>query len=66
MNTDVLKLLNDKNIKYKVFNYDTDGSIPGEEIADIQKQNPSQVLKTLTVVSNDGRIAICSIPVNKN
>lgn len=63
--TNVMRLLDKKNIPYKHFSYATTNAISGMEVASILNQNPSQVFKTLVTISKNKCYYVFVIPVNK-
>ncbi|WKY48936.1 Cys-tRNA(Pro) deacylase [Eubacteriaceae bacterium ES3] len=63
--TNVMRILDQKKIKYSHYEYDTKGDISGEAVAGMLKQNPAQVFKTLVTVSKSGVNYVFIIPVNQ-
>lgn len=63
MSTNVTRLLDAKSIKYTLYEYESDGSLDGMKIAEMQGQNPPQVLKTIIVEDNSKKLHVCCVPV---
>lgn len=64
--TNVMRILDQKKIKYAVYEYphEEGGCVDGCEVAKLLNQNPLQVFKTLVCVSNNEHF-VCAIPVSK-
>ena len=63
--TNVMRILDQKKIEYKSYDYKEYGVLSGIEVASVLNQNPSQVFKTLVTVSNTKNYYVFDIPVNK-
>lgn len=63
--TNVMRILEQKNINYKSYSYTNTDAISGIEVADTLNQNPNQVFKTLVTVGNTKTNYVFLIPVNK-
>ena len=63
--TNVMRILEQKNINYKSYNYINTDAISGIDVANALKQNPNQVFKTLVTVGNTKTNYVFLIPVNK-
>lgn len=61
--TNVMRLLEQKKIKYHSYCYVETGCTNGVEIAGILKQNPEQVFKTLVTVGKSRKNYVFVIPV---
>ncbi len=61
--TNVMRLLEQKKIPYKSYNYVNAGTTNGEEIAAILGQDPKRVFKTLVTVGKSGAHYVFVIPV---
>ena len=65
MKTNVMRILDQKKISYKSYDYSSSGVISGMEVASILNQNPNHVFKTLVTVSNSKKYYVFDVPVNK-
>ncbi|WKY45906.1 Cys-tRNA(Pro) deacylase [Eubacteriaceae bacterium ES2] len=63
--TNVMRILDQKKIKYKHFEYDPTGDFSGEAVAIALSQSPKQVFKTLVTVGKSGDHYVFVIPVNQ-
>ncbi len=63
--TNVMRLLEQKKIEYKKYDYSNTEAISGEEVADALGQDKNQVFKTLVTVGKSGVNYVFVIPVNK-
>ncbi|MCR2032637.1 Cys-tRNA(Pro) deacylase [Anaerofustis stercorihominis] len=63
--TNVMRILDKKNIKYKSYTYKEKGAISGREVARYLNQNENQVFKTLVTVGKSKEYYVFVIPVNK-
>ena len=63
--TNVMRILDQKKIDYKSYNYLDTGVISGIDVANVLNQNPSQVFKTLVTVSSTKTNYVFLVPVNK-
>lgn len=63
--TNVMRILDQKKIKYVPHCYEETGETNGERVAEILGQNPDQVFKTLVTVSKSGKNYVFVIPVNR-
>ncbi len=61
--TNVMRVLDQKKITYKSYNYDTEEAISGMEVATTLGQNPKQVFKTLVTVGASKRNYVFVVPV---
>lgn len=61
--TNVMRVLDQKKIKYNSYCYVETGETNGEKVAEILGQNPSQVFKTLVTVGKTGTNYVFVIPV---
>jgi Cys-tRNA(Pro)/Cys-tRNA(Cys) deacylase len=61
--TNVMRILDQKKIKYKHYEYEPDGDISGQAVAKALSQNPKQVYKTLVTVGKSGDNYVFVIPV---
>lgn len=63
--TNVMRLLEQKKVKYTSYCYEQTGETNGEEIAKILGEDPNQVFKTLVTVGKSGKNYVFVIPVNR-
>ena len=63
--TNVMRILEQKNINYISHYYLDTNAISGIDVANVLKENPSQVFKTLVTVSNSKINYVFLVPVNK-
>lgn len=63
--TNAMRILDQKKIKYNVFEYPHEEGVcvEGNEVARLLNQDPKQVFKTLVTVSNTKKYYVCVIPV---
>ena len=63
--TNVMRILDKLKINYKSYDYSNTEAVNGMEVAEILKQDPNQVFKTLVTVGKSGNNYVFVIPVNK-
>lgn len=63
--TNVMRILDQKKIKYKSYNYLETGAISGMEVAKALNENPNLTFKTLVTVSKTNNHYVFLVPVNK-
>lgn len=63
--TNVMRILEQRKIKYQQYCYVESGTTNGEEVAKILNQNPEQVFKTLVTVGHSKNHYVFVIPVCK-
>ena len=63
--TNVMRILDQKKIKYVSHCYADTDAISGEEVATVLKQDPNQVFKTLVTIGNSNSYYVFLVPVNK-
>ena len=63
--TNVMRILDQKKIKYNSYYYGDTGAISGVEVAEVLKQNFEQVFKTLVTVGHSKKYYVFMIPVDK-
>ena len=61
--TNVMRLLDQKKVSYKSYDYTDTGVISGIDVAAVLDQDPLQVFKTLVTVGASGRNYVFVIPV---
>ena len=64
--TNVMRVLEQKNIPYTAHTYPTDGAIDGVSVATMLCQNAEQVFKTLVTRGASGGYYVFDIPVAEN
>lgn len=63
--TNVMRILDQKKIKYKSYNYLETGAISGMEVAEALDENPNLTFKTLVTVGKTNNHYVFLVPVNK-
>jgi len=63
--TNVMRILEQKKVKYESYSYIHTDAISGEEVAVVLNQNPAQVFKTLVTVGNSRNNYVFLVPVNR-
>ena len=63
--TNVMRLLEQKKIPYKMHDYTESGAIAGEDVARVLGENPDEVFKTLVTVGKSKQNYVFLVPVNK-
>lgn len=63
--TNVMRLLEQQNINYTSHYYIDTDAVSGIEVANVLKQNPNQVFKTLIAVGNTKTNYVFLVPVSK-
>ncbi|WP_066893208.1 Cys-tRNA(Pro) deacylase [Clostridium nigeriense] len=63
--TNVMRILEKKKIEYKSYSYIDTDAISGIEVANVLKQDPRQVFKTLVTVGKSKKYYVFVIPVEK-
>ena len=61
--TNVMRILDQKKVKYSSYSYADTSAISGLEVAEVLKQDPKQVFKTLVTVGKSKRHYVFVIPV---
>ena len=62
--TNVMRILEQKNVSYKSHNYADSDAVSGVEVAETLHENPNQVFKTLVTVGNSKTNYVFLIPVS--
>lgn len=62
--TNVMRILDQKKVKYIVHSYVDADAISGMDVANVLKQNPRQVFKTLVTVGDSGNNYVFLVPVS--
>ncbi|MDL2212153.1 Cys-tRNA(Pro) deacylase [Erysipelotrichaceae bacterium OttesenSCG-928-M19] len=65
MKTNVMRILDQHKIAYKVHDYSKSGAISGLDVVAVLNQSAAKVFKTLVTVSKSGNHYVFVIPVNK-
>ena len=60
-----MRILDQKKIKYKSYNYLETGAISGMEVAEALDENPNLTFKTLVTVGKTNNHYVFLVPVNK-
>jgi len=63
--TNVMRILEQKKIKYKSYSYVDTDAISGIEVAQVLNQDPKKVFKTLVTVAGSKKNYVFVIPVEK-
>lgn len=63
--TNVMRLLEQKKIPYKIHDYTESGAIAGEDVAKVLGENPDEVFKTLVTIGKSKQNYVFLVPVNK-
>lgn len=63
--TNVMRILDQKKVKYNSYNYLKTGAISGMEVAKALDKNPNLTFKTLVTVSKTSNHYVFLVPVNK-
>lgn len=61
--TNVMRILDQKRINYNTYSYEGTEAISGVEVAEVLRQNPNQVFKTLVTIGNSKSYYVFMIPV---
>lgn len=61
--TNVMRILDQKQIPYKEYNYNCNEALSGIEVARILKKDPDHVFKTLVTIGKSGEHYVFVIPV---
>lgn len=63
--TNVMRILDQKKIKYNSYYYDTEEAVSGDVVALMINKNQNQVFKTLVTISGNNKYYVFVVPVNK-
>lgn len=63
--TNVMRLLDQKQISYKEHTYETDSALSGKEVAELLHQDPDMVFKTLVTVGASREHYVFVVPVTR-
>ena len=62
--TNVMRILDQKKIKYKVHEYKDSGAVSGVEVAAALGQDPKRAFKTLVTIGKSGNHYVFMVPVD--
>ena len=65
MKTNVMRILDQKKVKYDHYCYADTDAVSGVEVAHVLNQNPAQVFKTLVTVGKSGNHFVFVIPCER-
>jgi len=63
--TNVMRILDQKKVKYKSYNYVDTGAVSGVEVAQALGENPKQVFKTLVTIGKSKKYYVFMVPVEQ-
>ena len=63
--TNVMRILNQRKVEYKSYNYLQTGAVNGMEVAEALDEDPGMVFKTLVTVGKSKTNYVFVVPVNK-
>ena len=63
--TNVMRILDQKKIKYNSYFYDVQEAVSGDVVAKMINKDQNQVFKTLVTVSGNNKYYVFVVPVNK-
>ena len=63
--TNVMRIIDSKNIEYKFYSYEADATLSGIDVAKILNKDENTVFKTLVTVGKSKEHYVFVIPVNK-
>lgn len=63
--TNVMRLLDQKKIEYKIHDYSNTGAVAGEDVAAVLGEDPNSVFKTLVTVGKSKQNYVFLVPVCK-
>lgn len=63
--TNVMRILDQKKVKYKSYNYLKTGAISGMEVAKVLNEDPNLTFKTLVTIGKTNNHYVFLVPVNK-
>lgn len=63
--TNVMRILDQKKIKYNPYYYETNEAVSGDIVAKMIGKDENQVFKTLVTISSSNRYFVFVVPVNK-
>lgn len=63
--TNVMRILEQKKVKYKSYNYLETGAISGMEVAKALNEDPNLTFKTLVTIGKTNNHYVFLVPVNK-
>lgn len=63
--TNVMRILEQKNIPYKSHDYSQTGAVSGKDVVAALDENPNNVFKTLVTTSKNNKYYVFLVPANK-
>ena len=61
--TNAIRILEQRKIKFNIYNYSNTGAISGAQVAEVLKEDPKTVFKTLVTVGKSGNHYVFLVPV---
>ncbi len=61
--TNAIRILEQRKIKFNIYNYSNTGAISGAQVAEVLKEDPKAVFKTLVTVGKSGNHYVFLVPV---
>ena len=61
--TNAIRILEQRKIKFIIYNYSNTGAISGAQVAEVLKEDPKAVFKTLVTVGKSGNHYVFLVPV---
>ena len=61
--TNAIRILEQRKIKFNIYNYSNTGAISGVQVAEVLKEDPKAVFKTLVTVGKSGNHYVFLVPV---
>lgn len=61
--TNAIRILEQRKIKFNIYNYSNTGAINGAQVAEVLKEDPKAVFKTLVTVGKSGNHYVFLVPV---
>ncbi|CCY71775.1 ybaK/EbsC family protein [Clostridium sp. CAG:921] len=61
--TNAIRILEQRKIKFNIYNYSDTGAISGAQVAEVLKEDPKTVFKTLVTVGKSGNHYVFLVPV---
>ena len=61
--TNAIRILEQRKIKFNIYNYSNTGAISGAQVAGVLKEDPKTVFKTLVTVGKSGNHYVFLVPV---
>ena len=61
--TNAIRILEQRKIKFNIYNYSNTGAISGAQVAEVLKEDPKAVFKTLVTIGKSGNHYVFLVPV---